>query len=199
MWLNALLDPNVDYVVLALAFVLTVMALFAPGTGVLEVAALIALSAVGFSIARIPVNAWAIPALLAGVVMVIVAIKRDVKWYFLVSAILIILGSSAFLFSSSDRVFSAEPLLVLVVSVSLGGFIWIIGRNAGKAYKQTTRQDLDSTVGKTGRAVTAIHHSGTAMIAGQEWSAKSDSLIKPASQVRVTGREGLVLRVEKID
>ena len=59
MILSALLEPNVAYIVLVLALVLTILALFAPGTGFLEAAALAALIASGFSIANIPVNSWA--------------------------------------------------------------------------------------------------------------------------------------------
>ena len=54
MMLNILVNPDVAYVVLVLAFVLTILAMLAPGTGILELAALFLLVAAGFGIVNLP-------------------------------------------------------------------------------------------------------------------------------------------------
>ena len=199
MILNALLDPNVAYIVLVLALVLTILALFAPGTGFLEAAALAALIASGFSIANIPVNSWALLAILTGIILVIISIRRDVKWYFLAISIVLVIGGTAFAYRNVQSVFSADPLLVLIASLSLGAFVWIVGHNAGQAYRQPTQVDMNEVIGEVGRAVSDVHQSGSVYAGGQEWSATSDSPIKAGKPVKVRGRKGFVLKVEEVN
>ena len=198
MLIMALLEPNIAYIVLVLAFVLTILALFAPGTGFLEAAALTALIASGFSIANIPVHSWALLAILVSIILVIISIRREVKWYFLAVSIVLVIGGTAFAYQNGQSIFSADPLLVLIASVSLGAFIWIVGHNAGQAYRQKAQMDVDKVIGEVGRAVSDVHQSGSVYAGGQEWSASSDSPIKEGKPVKVVGRKGFVLMVEEV-
>jgi membrane-bound serine protease (ClpP class) len=52
-------------------------------------------------------------------------------------------------------------------------------------------------VGEVGTATSAIHQDGSVQVHAEMWSAKSDVKIPSGSQVRVVGREGFVLVVEK--
>ncbi|MHB8114618.1 MAG: NfeD family protein, partial [Bellilinea sp.] len=58
--MNLLMDPNVAYVLLVLGIVLGVLALFAPGTGFLEIGALFALVLSGISAINMENNPWAL-------------------------------------------------------------------------------------------------------------------------------------------
>jgi membrane-bound serine protease (ClpP class) len=198
MLINALLEPNIAYIILVLALVLTMLALFAPGTGFLEAAALAALIASGFSIANIPVNSWALLAILVGIILVIISIRREVRWYFLAISIVLLIGGTAFTYQNGQSVFSADPFLVLIASVSLGAFIWIVGHNAGQAFRQPARVDMNEVIGEVGRAVSDVSQSGSVYAGGQEWSATSDSPIRAGKPVKVIGRKGFVLIVEEV-
>ena len=50
-----------------------------------------------------------------------------------------------------------------------------------------------------GEAKTSIADEGSVQVAGELWSAKSEQAIPEGTHVRVTGREGFSLVVEKID
>jgi membrane-bound ClpP family serine protease len=57
--------------------------------------------------------------------------------------------------------------------------------------------DLSILVGQIGEAKTRIHADGTVQVAGELWSARSEKNIPNGSLVKVVGREGFVLVVEK--
>ena len=66
--MNLLLDPNVAYVILVVGFVLGVLALFTPGTGILEIGALFAIFLAGYAVYSLPINLWALILLVVGVI-----------------------------------------------------------------------------------------------------------------------------------
>ena len=57
--MNILLDPNISYLILVGGLLLAFLALFAPGTGLLEIGAIVAIMFSGYFIANLPVNWWA--------------------------------------------------------------------------------------------------------------------------------------------
>lgn len=194
---NLLLDPNGAYVVLVLAFVITILAILAPGTGILEAAALVLLISVGFGVANLPVNTWAFIPILLGVALIFITLRRTTRWYFLATAIAVLVIGTAFLYKGFFGLFAADTLLVILVSASMGIFIWIIGHFSRKAFNQTATNDLSQLIGMTGRATTDIHASGSAHVNSEEWSSVSDKPIPAGSPIIVLERSGLVLKVEK--
>jgi len=97
-----ILNPNVAYVLLALSFLVTIFALVAPGTGVLEILSLFSLLLVGYTVANMAVNTWAIVLLLVGVILVILSLKRAGKWYFLAVSIATLMVGMLFVYRSFD-------------------------------------------------------------------------------------------------
>jgi membrane-bound ClpP family serine protease len=55
----------------------------------------------------------------------------------------------------------------------------------------------DALIGQIGEARTEIHAEGSVQAGGELWSARSEKPIKMGSAVRILGREGFVLVVEK--
>ncbi|MBP9041304.1 MAG: NfeD family protein, partial [Anaerolineaceae bacterium] len=85
-----------------------------------------------------------------------------------------------------------------VVSIVAVGLLWIIARKGIEALKMTPAQDLSILIGKTGEARTDILYEGTIYVGGEEWTARSQELIRKGALARVTGREGLLLLVEPV-
>ena len=193
-----LLSPDVAFIFLGAALLMTIFALLAPGSGVLEIIALVLLFAVGYSVANLPVNAWALVLLLIGIVVVVVTFRRARKWYFIAGSILILAIGLVFVFRGETAVLGVNPLLAVVGAVGIGGFIWIIGNNVSKTFHQKPYTDLNSMAGMVGRATTDISTDGSVHVDGESWSATSDVSIPAGSQVKVIRREGLVLKVEMV-
>jgi membrane-bound ClpP family serine protease len=57
--------------------------------------------------------------------------------------------------------------------------------------------DLSTLIGQIGEAKTRIHSEGSVQVAGELWSARSEKTIPNGCPVKVVGREGFVLLVEK--
>jgi len=196
--MNPLFDPNVAYVITVFALLLTILAILAPGTGFLEFGALVALLASGYSMVNITVNAWAIVLLLLGIVAVIFTIKRYTHWYFQALAIAVLVTGTVFLYCGPEGKPGADLLLVFVVSAVLIAFFWIVGRNTHIAFQQDPHQNLDKLIGKIGKARTKIYEEGSVIVLGEIWSATSEKIVPIDSDVRILGREGLILKVEAV-
>lgn len=197
--MDFLLDPNVLYFILVFGFLLAVLALFAPGTGVLEIGAMFALLLAGYGIYHVPINIWALVVLLLGVFPFLVAVRKSGRWPFLLISILALVIGSAYLFPGSAWYLpGVHPLLALVVSSVAAGMFWLVGYKGLQALARRPTSVLDRLVGATGKAETAIEAEGSVYVAGETWSAHSQKPIPAEARVKVIKREGFILEVEEI-
>jgi membrane-bound serine protease (ClpP class) len=195
--MNFLTDPNVGYVLAVGGLILAILALFTPGTGLLEIGALFALVLAGFSISNFAINSWALVLLVVGIVPFILAMRRSGKIYYFLIALAALVVGSVFLIATPEGGIAVNPYLAIVISALASGFLWLMGRSSLSAMALPTK-NLTQLIGKTGEAHTDIFAEGSAYVDGEEWSARSLVFIPLGSQVRVVGREGLVLLVEPV-
>lgn len=196
--MNLFLDPNVAYLVLVVGFVLGVLALLTPGTGILEIGTLLAMFLAGYSIYNLPINTWALIVLIVGVLPFLLALRKFKQWYWLIPAIISIVVGSIFLFKLESGAPAINPILASLVSVLATVFLWFVGRKTIDAMKARPTQDLSRLIGMVGEARSDITMSGTVYVGGEEWSARSEKEILNGAQVKVIKREGLVLLVEPV-
>lgn len=197
--MDLIIDPNIAYMILVVGFVLGLLALFTPGTGFLEVGVLLAILVAGYAIIRQPINLWALILLAVGVIPFIIALRKFKKWLYLIPAIVSIVIGSVFLFRTETGGAAINPVLASVMSVISVVLMWIIGRKGIEALSLQPTQDLGALIGQTGIARTDIRQEGTIYVAGEEWTAHSEKLIREGRTAKVVGREGLVLLVEPAD
>lgn len=194
--MSFLFDPNVAYLLLVGGFLFAILALFAPGTGLIEAGALILLVLAGFSIASQTYNAWALIVLVLGVVPFVLALRRSHNWvYLLISLAAFTLGST-FLVTTPEGWPAVNPILAVVNSLLVGGFMWFASRHMLAALARPVI-NRSMVVGKTGEARTDILSDGTVYVGGEEWSAHSAEFIPMGSAVVVKSQEGLMLNVIK--
>jgi membrane-bound serine protease (ClpP class) len=194
-----LLDPNMAYFLLVAGFVMAILAIFAPGTGALEVGAIFALILAGYSAYNLPTNSWALVLLILGVFPFIFAMRRFKSWIFLLFALSALIVGSVFLFRGEEGGLAVDPILAIIVSLFSGGGLWFIGVKAVQAFNQLPAHSLEGLIGSIGEALTEITHEGTVYAAGEEWSAWSETPIPAGSRVKVIARRGLMLQVQKIE
>jgi len=195
--MNFLLDPNVGYVLAVGGLMLGILALFTPGTGLLEIGALFALALAAYSISNSAINTWALILLVVGIVPFILATRRSGKVIYMVVALGSLVIGSIFLIATPEGVIAVNPVLAVLVSSASSGFLWLIGRRSLEAMALPAK-NLSLLIGKMGEAHTDIYAEGSAYVDGEEWSARSQVFIPTGSQVRVIGREGLTLIVEPV-
>jgi membrane-bound serine protease (ClpP class) len=194
-----LIDPNVAYLLLVVGVVLAIMALFAPGTGILEVGALFVLFLAGWEISQLPINLWALVLLILGVIPFIVAMRKSRNLVFLAIALVaFVLGSSYLFQGASWYQPGVNPVLAIIASLIASGYLWIAATKVLETEKIKPRHDLAKLIGDFGEARTDIFNEGSVQIGPELWSARSAVPISEGSKVRVIKREGFILEVEPI-
>ena len=197
--MEILLDPNVAYLILMVGVVLAIMALFAPGTGVLEIGALFMLFVAGWEISQQPINLWALLILILGVVPFILAVRKSHRLIFLVVALVAFIIGSAYLFRDPSAKWwlpGVNPALAIITSLIASGYIWIATTKVLETDKIRPRHDLGKIIGDVGEARTDIYNEGSVQIDSELWSARSPVPIPSGSKVRVVKRDGFILEVE---
>jgi membrane-bound serine protease (ClpP class) len=195
-----LINPNVSYVLLVLGFIIAILALFSPGTGIIETVALFALVLAGYGIINLPVNTWALAILAVSMIPFAVALRKTQKHRFLIlgSAVLAFLIGSALLFQWDGWRPGVNLVLILLLSSLTLGFAWLVASKSVEAMTARPAFNLDRLVGMKGQVSSDIRGEGTVYVNGEEWSARSDTFIPAGSTVRVLRREGLMLEVEVV-
>jgi membrane-bound ClpP family serine protease len=88
-------------------------------------------------------------------------------------------------------------MLALVSSVLYAGFLWLVIQKTLQAAHTRPSHDLSALVGQLGEAKTRIHKDGSVQVAGELWSARSETPITNGTSIRVVAREGFILVVER--
>lgn len=198
--MDVLLDPNVAYLFLAGGVLLALLAVLAPGSGILEIAALFGLLLAGYAALNIPINYWALAVLFLGVVAFVLSVRKAQSLKLLGVSIALLVIGSVYLFASDPwYVPAVNPFLALVVSGLSAGFFWIAATKYLEAERKRPAHDLKSLIGQVGEAKTDVYGEGSVQVAGEMWSARSRALILNGSTVRVVDRDGFILQVEQVE
>ena len=89
-------------------------------------------------------------------------------------------------------------IIVTFAILSVLIFVFVVGM-AIRARRHPVVSGLDELVGGTATVLTDFQDKGMVNIHSETWQAKSTVPLRQGQQVRVTGIEGLVLRVEPLD
>jgi len=197
--MDFLINPNVAYVLLVVGFVLALLAIVTPGTGMLEVGAFFLLALAGFSIYRIGFNLWALVILVLALIPFIYAIRKPKREWALALSLAAVIAGSVYMFPGKGLLPAVNPLLAIITSLLTVGFLWFTVRKTIQAHFTRPLHDLGKLIGQVGEAKTHIHEEGSVQVAGELWSARSEKPVPAGSFVHVIRREGFILVVERDD
>jgi membrane-bound ClpP family serine protease len=179
--LESPLFPNLLYLVLVAGIWIAALAVVSPGTGVLELLALLALGAAGVGTLFAPLNAWALLLLVAGAVFFVLSlrfIKPGIG--LIISALAFSLGST-FLFEPKQGIVAVHPVLALVVSLLTIGYFWLAVRSTVLAQRSLPTIDLSRVIGKVGEVRTPLDHRDRSMSWANSGRRKARRRYSPAS------------------
>jgi len=194
--MNPLLDPNFAYLFFVTGVLLTLLAIVAPGTGMLEIGALFCLALAGYGVYYLKINLWAPILLILSIIPFVYAIRGKRREVFLILSILGVVVGSVFLFTTEDGKMTVNPILAIITSALTGGFLWLVVNKTLQAHLSRPRHDLSTLLGQIGEAKTRIQEEGSVQAAGELWTARSEKVIPMGSRVRIIGKDGFVLIVE---
>lgn len=197
--MEILVNPNIAYVLLAVGGLLTFLAILTPGTGMLEVGAIFALALAGYITYRIGMNPWALIVLVISIIPFIYATRKPKRRFWLALSIVAFLAGSLYLFNTAGWMPEVNPILAVIISFLFGGFVWLIVEKTIQSNMVRPIHDLGSLLGILGETRTEVHETGSAQVAGELWTVRSEKRIPAETLIRVIGREGFILVVEKAE
>jgi membrane-bound serine protease (ClpP class) len=195
--MDFLLDPNIAYLILLGAVLLGMMAIASPGTGLFEIGAFFCIALAGYAIYHLSFNGWALILLGLSIVPFVYAIQKPKREPFLALSILLLVVGSVFMFPRTEEQAIVNPFVAIIASALVAGFLWIAVRKSVEATGMRPTHDLTGLVGQIGEARTRVNDEGSVLVAGELWSARSETPIPAGSSIRVLRREGFILIVEK--
>jgi membrane-bound serine protease (ClpP class) len=163
----------------------------------LEVAAFFCILLAGYAVYNLTFNWWALFLLAMSVIPFVYSLQKPKREPFVAMSIVLLIAGSIFMFQRAPDGNTVNPLVAVVASISVAGFLWIAARKSMEAASIRPLHDLDGLVGQVGEARTNVEDEGSVLVAGELWSAKSDKAISAGSLIRVIRRDGFVLVVEK--
>lgn len=197
--MDLLLNPNLAYILMMGSILLALLALLTPGTGILELGAVIALVLVGIQLFNLPINLWALGVIVVGAVLYAIAIIRRGEPVLLAAGIVVIFIGAGLVYRGENSLIGVSPWLILLVSVGEGSFLWVVTQKVLHAAVSPPVQDINQLIGSQGETRTYVHEEGTVYAAGEEWSARSDRPIPPQTVVEITGRDGFTLLIAPLE
>ena len=195
--MDFLLDPNVAYLILLGGLLLAMLSLASPGTGLFEIGAFFCIALAGYAIYNLSFNWWALLLLGLSIVPFVYALQKPKREPFLALSILLLVVGSVFMFPRTANQAIVNPVVAIIASALVAGFLWIAVRKSVEATSARPAHDLSGLVGQIGEARTGINDEGSVLVAGELWSARSEQPIPAGSSIRVLRREGFILIVEK--
>jgi len=197
--MDFLLDPNIAYLFLLGGVLLAMLAIVTPGTGFFEVGAFFSIVLAGYAVYNLSFNLWALVILSLSMVPFVYAIQKPKRELYLGLSIVLLVAGSVFLFARDGGGPAVNPVVAVVASVLVAGFLWIAVRKSMEAAYAKPSHDLEGLVGMIGEARTNIHEEGSVQVGRELWSARSDNPIAAGSPVRVLRREGFIVVVENVN
>ncbi len=194
--LDLLLDPNIAYILLVFGSMLLILAALHPGSGIFELGAVFMLLLAGWGIYNLSFNGWALGLLLIGFIAFLFSVRPPGKRLLLGMSILALVVGSSFLFHGEGWQPAVNPWLALVLSTISAGSFWLIATKVLQAASMRPTHDLGQLIGEIGEAKTDVLTEGSVQVAGELWTARSDTFIPDGSRIHVIGRDGFILLVE---
>lgn len=194
--MTSIIDPNLAYVLVVGGFVLSVLAILTPGTGVVEIGGIFALVLGGYGVISNPTNLWALIFIIPFFPLLL-AYRKIKKDYLLVLAIIVINIGSYAIFRGENKLFAVSIILAFFVVLINAPIIWFIVKRVTEAIDKAPDFNPMNIIGKKGEARSNLALEGTVYVDGEEWTAKSKQKILAGQKIRVIAKDGLTLLVEE--
>lgn len=195
LW-SLLTNPNVVYALLIVGLWATAAAFYVPGTGLMEVAAVLCLVLAVAGLTQLPVNVMGVLLIVvAGVVFVIDLKVQSVA--LTVGAMVALVLGSVFIFPPAESALRISPWLIGGVTLASIGFSGVALSAAIRAHQLQDKVSAETIVGKKGVVTTPIDPVGTVQVQSELWTAIADEPIGAGEKVEIVALEGLRARVTR--
>lgn len=198
--MNALINPNLAYLFVVAAILLTMTSLLFPRSNWSKIGILVCLVGAEYEIYHLHANPWALAVVVLSPLPYWGALRKvgPRRPLLVVTAGMLVLGSIFLFLDQNGRPMVHDGLLFLMSTVCA---YFILAVTARQFNPQSTRRGVNpnSLVGLIGTATTLVEDVGLVKVDGEICSARSDHPIPAGSTVRVLKIEGRILVVKKVE
>lgn len=199
--LKIITNPLISILMLVFGLYIFLIGLKTPGFGAEILGAImIFISLIGLGFMGVEIAG--IILILTGFILTLLELKTHIGILVLAGTFLIILGSlmliplSKFLLTSEEV--SKIWMYTLFTGAFIASFFMIIVYKVASVQRRKPHVGVEKLIGSVGVAITDIDPRGEVRVMGEYWSAKTlGRKIRKGERVKIVGREGLTLIVEK--
>lgn len=187
-------DPNIVYLILLIGMWLSATAAYVPGTGVLELLAGLGVIASVVVLAAMPTNWISVVAIVVGTFgfFTIPLLDRRLTLLAFVGLGLQVVGGVTLFNGASISI----PLLAVIMIASLLYYRFALLPVLESQRTKAALIDDEPIIGARGYVQRTLDPVGTVRVRGEAWTARSDQVLEPGTEIVVVDREGLTLFVE---
>jgi membrane-bound serine protease (ClpP class) len=194
--IGSLIDPNLAFVLFLVGLVGLVFEFMHPGLSVPGIVGLLSLVLSLVMLDMLPVRLAGVVLLLGGVAFLIAELHIG-HGFAAIAGVIALIAGGLLLFDAGTLVRVSIPLLIGVVIVK-ATFVLVVFRAVLKARRLPPPMP-HTLVGEEGVAKTDLDPVGLVNVRSEDWTAESDGrTIKAGSKVRVSGEQGLRLKVDRL-
>lgn len=198
--LQLLTNPNILFILLTIGIQAIFIELSNPGGWVAGFIGAVSLILVVYGLGVLPVNWFGILFLITAFILFILEVKAPVHGALTAAGTISFIVGALVLFNSIETPGFPKVSVPLVIGTGLllSVGIFFVLRFALKALRTPVQTGMESLIGLTGYVVSDLDPQGTIQLAGEEWSAISesnDTLVK-GTPVQVVDKRGISLIVK---
>mgnify|MGYP000365478771 CR=1 FL=1 len=194
--LNAIIDPNIAYLLFTLGFLGLIFEITHPGFGFPGIAGTICLLLSFYAFSILPLNYAGLALIILGIIFLIVETFTPTFGMFTLGGIIALFFGSMMLFNQPLLLkVSFKVFLPLIIFFSV--VVLFIVSKAASIYRRKSKTGKDGLTGEEGIALTDIYRKGKVSIHGEIWNAYSDTKISKNAEVIVEKIKGLLLKVKE--
>jgi membrane-bound serine protease (ClpP class) len=189
-------DPNVAYILLMLGLYGVIFELYNPGTAVPGVAGVICLLLAAYALQMLPVSYAGLALLLFGIALMVAEVVTPTVGALGVGGVIAFVAGSIILFDSDLPGYRVSvPIIAAAAAASAAVFLLGVG-SAMRARRLEVSTGREAMIGASAVALEDFAERGNVRAFSETWLAQSPRPVRKGDTLRVTGVEGLVLRVE---
>jgi membrane-bound serine protease (ClpP class) len=202
-WRNELLsvitNPNIAYILMLLGIYGLFFELANPGFVLPGVIGAICLLLALYALQVLPVNYAGLGLIIVGIAFMVGELFMPSFGALGIGGLIAFVIGSVLLFDKEGGDLSVSLPLIAAVAILTAGFFLVALRAVFSAHRRPVVSGAEELLGAVGEVLDDFDGRGRIHMHGETWQVVSGSPLRRGSKVRVTGRDGLVLKIEPLE
>lgn len=199
--LSTFLRPEIAFILISIGSLAIIYELASPGGFVSGVIGVICLLLAFYALGQLPINYAGLGLIVLAFILFAAEIVTPTHGALTISGVVALALGGLLLFDTAEFNYRVSVVPIVGFSLAIGAiFFFIIGK-AIQAMRDLPKAGVESLIGMTGVAKSALSPSGTVFVDGSRWQATladgTPDQIEEGDEVEVTARDGFKLTVKK--